>query len=150
MTEALIVTGLFGIALACAWAQAHYLGRAIAWKSQEMDRERAVSEKFFEGWMESMRLAKEERRELLTRIQAWEPPRDQPPAPVSESQGNEPQEGYTLSELVQLGLEPNDGGGFRDRLNGGIWETVQEAIEYREILKKRGLKPTTHPDELME
>jgi hypothetical protein len=93
-----------------------------------------------------------ERKELLDRIQAWVPP----PAETAKEEGPSQQEvnekdehgGWTAEELAHMSLKPNSGGGYLDMLNGGVWETVGECMEYRAILKKRGLPLTTHPDEV--
>lgn len=110
------------------------------------------------------RLLREERarnRELLTRIQGWEPGEPwtarQPQRPITDappvtSQPDDLHEdepvGFSVEELAAMGLQPNSAGGVLDTKTGTLYESVEAAKEFRAWLSKKGLPADTKPDDV--
>lgn len=101
-------------------------------------------------WLsEQVEAAARERRELLTRIQAWEPgPEPEPAAPSAGSQAVGSTEEYSREELAERRIQLNGAGGFIDLDCGVLFETVADIEAHRRALEDRGLPASTKPHEL--
>jgi len=100
--------------------------------------------------------AAREREGLLTRIQAWEPapPAAAPAAP--EKPGSHTAElredaliEAEIKKLEEEGLSPTlDGEGVKDLRSGTMFETVDDAREWRKYCKDNGLPESTKPQQV--
>ena len=101
---------------------------------------------------------KEERRELQTRLQGWEPVRPEPkpttppkpePSPVtslSDDLGDTGESAYTEAQLLAFGLQKNSDGGYVDEF-GYLYEEPKDFVAYRKWLVKFGMPEDTNPRE---
>jgi hypothetical protein len=104
-------------------------------------------------------LAREERRELYSRIQANDPnvgdytPSPPPAITAPPSRPEEVQTGprsYTEEELAQLKLVQQADGMIRDSRTDALFETVEDWRFWQADLKKRGLPEDVHPGTVRE
>lgn len=124
--------------------------------SRTEDRARA-REDALEGRIERMLDAwAAERRELYTRIQAYDPNVGEYTAPsitAPESRPEEVQQGprsFTEEELGQLGLVEQADGMLRDTRNDALYESLEDWRFWQAELRKKRLPENVHPGEVQE
>lgn len=97
-----------------------------------------------------------ERRELYSRIQAYDPNVGEytPPSLVAPPSrpGEEVQteRSYTAEELGQMGLVLQTDGMIRDSRNDALFETVEDWRFWNSDMKKRNLPQNVHPEVVRE
>lgn len=95
--------------------------------------------------------ATKERGELITRIQAWSP--TPASAEPEKPEGSHPPElreeelaEADLDKLEAEGFSPTiDGVAFQDTRSGVVWESIDEAREWRKYCKANNIPETTDP-----
>ena len=126
---------------------------------RELSQVREAREKFLSEIATSEReLQAHERRELYSRIQAYDPNAgDYEPRPPSitapPSRPGEPIEArrsHTEEELGQMGLVEQADGLIRDPRSDALFETVEDWRFWQADLKKRNLPPEVHPEAVQE
>ena len=90
-----------------------------------------------------------ERRELYTRIQAWDAsPAEPSKTPDAESQPPKIQSEekvWTSQDLLVLGLRENSDGGYIENSSGDLFETVEDFREWKAHLRKSNLPLNMSP-----
>lgn len=108
---------------------------------------------YFRSWCdEHDRKTGAERRELLTRIQGWEPepPRKPAPAgghPASESHAAESAEWdqARLADSASKGILPNEDGGYWDTHSRWLFDSIEDIEAWRAMLLSKKLPITLNP-----
>lgn len=100
-----------------------------------------------------LRSQQEERRELCTRIQAWDPnpsraDKSEARIPAPDPLREEVAEGMSFEELAAIQIKPNTDGGFIDMNTDSLYETVADLQEWRSYLRKHNLPMNTNPESL--
>ena len=103
-------------------------------------------------------MAAAERKELYSRIQAYDPNAGDfaPPQPSFTAPPSRPGEetlgprSFTEEELGQMGLVEQADGMIRDSRSGALFETVEDYRFWVADLKKRGLPTNVHPEAVQE
>ena len=103
-------------------------------------------------------LAAVERKELYSRIQAYDPNAGDftPPQPSFTAPPSRPGEetlgprSFTDVDLGQMGLVEQADGMIRDTRSGALFETVEDYRFWVEDLKKRGLPTNVNPEAVQE
>lgn len=146
---------LAGVAARAAfarWELSQAEGRLRAAEDRARTREEAL-----EGRMERMLDAwAAERRELYSRIQAYDPNvGDFTPPTIAklESRPEEDQQGprsFTEEELGQMGLIEQADGMLRDTRNDALYESLEDWRFWMADVRKKRLPENIHPGEVQE
>jgi len=147
-----------GIAGALLGAAIFWLGRWVGRRDvrAECGLLRLREQQAWDALHRHMESAAAERRELYSRIQAYDPNVGDftPPSIVAPpSRPGEEQQGprsFTEEELGQLGLVEQADGMLRDTRNDALFETVEDWRFWQAELRKRRLPESTRPDEALE
>ena len=95
-------------------------------------------------------MAATERKELYSRIQAYDPNAGDPLAEEIAARSR-PAEGtvgprsFSEDDLAQLRLVAQDDGMIRDTRNNGLFESVEDWRSWQADLRKKGLPESVHP-----
>lgn len=147
--EFVLAFGLVACAIEAAWqwSRARSLDRELT-KAKDMERWLAdMVEALSEG-------AAAERRELYTRIQAWDagglskPEPSEPKPPAAEADEEDPGAAPSHEELMALGLVENEAGGYIDARTGVLYENLTAYKSYMAYLAKHNLPVNTKPDDM--
>jgi hypothetical protein len=101
-------------------------------------------------------MAAAERKELYSRIQAYDPNVGDFTPPSITAPPSRPGEqtavprSFTEEELGQMGLVEQADGMIRDTRNQALYETVEDWRFFQEDLRKRGLPMNVHPEAVQE
>jgi hypothetical protein len=142
----------------------------LAWRNdrRELQAHHQAREGFLQKILESERelhaedvkrldgLAREERRELYSRIQAYDPnvgelrPAPSLVEPSRPGESTVSPRSYTEEDLGQMGLVQQADGLIRDTRSSALYETVEDWRFWMADLKKRNLPENVHPEAVRE
>ena len=158
-----VLLALTGVALALlstfARRREDHLRREFSAREEFLQKIAASERDLLQRQLDREReLAAVERKELYSRIQAYDPNAGDftPPQPSFTAPPSRPGEetlgprSFTEEELGQMGLVEQADGMIRDSRSGALFETVEDYRFWVADLKKRGLPTNVHPEAVQE